>query len=62
MGVFSKPKTMSVAPASAEEQNANEEQKSAAAKKERLLETSGGAKGQMLNSQQGRSLRRIFGN
>lgn len=42
--------------------DADKEKDETTAKKQRLLETEGGNKGVQLNSNQGQSVRRIFGN
>lgn len=56
MGMFSRPKTVTVT------QNTQDAEKEAApAKKQRLLETEGGNKGAELAMSQGQSVRRIFG-
>jgi len=57
MGIFSKPKKEAT-PKVAE---ATEEKEEATAKKQRLTETEGEHKGQLLNANQGRSVRKIFG-
>lgn len=57
MGIFSKPKTKVVEKTA----EADEEKKSTRAEKQRLTETEGGNKGQLLNEAQGKSVRRIFG-
>lgn len=57
MGIFKKPK----AQAAEQVQETTEEKEEAAAKKQRLVETTGEHKGQLLNEQQGKSIRRIFG-
>ena len=59
MGFFSKPKTQYVTQETTE---SSEEAKETAAKKQRLLATQGGKKGELLGSSQGQSVRRIFGN
>lgn len=41
---------------------ATEEKEETTAKKQRLLETEGGNKGQLLNASQGQSVRKVFGN
>ncbi|MDY6358434.1 MAG: hypothetical protein SPL73_05685 [Cyanobacteriota bacterium] len=58
MGLFSKPKKVSVQPTT---QQATEEKEDTAKAKARLLETEGKNKGVELNAQQGRSVRRVFG-
>lgn len=58
MGVFSKPKTQTIVQ---QAEQASTEKKETTAKKQRLLETSGGNKGAELTEQQGRTVRRIFG-
>ena len=57
MGMFKKPK----AEATPQVEEAKEEKEEATAKKQRLVETTGEHKGQLLNEQQGKSVRRIFG-
>ena len=57
MGIFSKPKTKVVT----QPAEAQKEKEEATAKKQRLTETEGEHKGQMLNQQQGKSVRKIFG-
>lgn len=57
MGIFKKPKTQTVI----QPAEAKEEKEEATAKKQRLTETEGEHKGQLLNANQGRSVRRIFG-
>lgn len=42
--------------------DATEEKEETTAKKQRLLETEGGNKGQLLNANQGQSVRKVFGN
>lgn len=57
MGMFSKPKTKVVT----KTKEADEEKAATRAEKQRLTETEGGSKGQLLNETQGKSVRRIFG-
>ena len=57
MGIFSKPKKQVVT----QPAEATEEKEPATAKKQRLVETEGAEKGQLLNANQGRSVRKIFG-
>ena len=57
MGIFKKPKTQTVTKTA----EATEEKEEATAKKQRLTETEGAEKGQLLNANQGRSVRKIFG-
>lgn len=42
--------------------DAKKEKEETAAKKQRLLETEGGNKGAQINSNQGQSVRKVFGN
>ena len=57
MGIFKKPKQQVVT----QPTEAKEEKEEATAKKQRLTETEGADKGQLLNANQGRSVRKIFG-
>ncbi len=57
MGIFDKPKKQTVT----QPAEAKEEKEEATAKKQRLTETEGEHKGQLLNANQGRSVRKIFG-
>ena len=57
MGIFKKPKVE----ATPQVEAAKEEKEETTAKKQRLVETAGEHKGQLLNEQQGKSVRRIFG-
>lgn len=57
MGIFSKPEKKAVQ----QPAEAKEEKEEATAKKQRLTETEGEHKGQLLNANQGRSVRKIFG-
>ena len=57
MGIFSKPKKQVVT----QPAQATEEKEETTAKKQRLVETEGAEKGQLLNANQGRSVRKIFG-
>ena len=57
MGIFAKPKKVTTSAS----QSSMDEEKESAAKKQRLLETQGGAEGSELNAQQGKSVRKIFG-
>ena len=58
MGLFSRPSSPTVVQQTAP---ATEEKKDTAKAKSRLLETEGGNKGAQLQTEQGRSVRRIFG-
>lgn len=57
MGIFNKPDKKTVT----QPAEAKEEKEEATAKKQRLTETEGEHKGQLLNANQGRSVRKIFG-
>lgn len=57
MGIFKSPKTKETTKVA----EATEEKEEATAKKQRLTETEGEHKGQLLNANQGRSVRKIFG-
>lgn len=57
MGIFKKPKTQTATQVA----EATEEKEEATAKKQRLTETEGEHKGQLLTANQGRSVRKIFG-
>lgn len=57
MGLFSKPESVVYSTA---QSDADKEKKETAKAKSRLLETEGGNNGAQLNSQQGRSVRRVF--
>ncbi len=59
MGWFGSPKK--VVTTTAEQSSMKDEKEESAAKKQRLLETQGGAQGSELNSQQGKSVRKVFG-
>ena len=58
MGIFSKPKTQYV---TTQTEKAAEEKDDTRAAKQRLVETEGGNKGQLLNQNQTKSVRKIFG-
>ncbi len=57
MGIFKKPKQQVVTQTA----EAGKEKEEVTAKKQRLTETEGEHKGQLLNANQGRNVRRIFG-